>query len=293
MSCRSSLEKPMKETYDILVIGAGPAGALAAETAADAGCSVLLLEKRSAIGTPLRCAEGIMKADLEEFIEPDSAWISAVIKREIIVAPDGRQITITSKDIAGYTLDRKRFDRALVWNAIDAGAKVEVKSLAKPFLENGKIVGAIVTQNGITRISERVSLLLLMAWNHNSPSRQESIPLCICQRLQHAWNILLPASTLRKIPISSISHMLLLRPVICGFFRKERTVQISVSAFVAIILVMGIGQKITWMHLFRNSIRMAEFLRSFLAVFRSPDRWRRPMPIISLLQEMPPIFLMQ
>lgn len=40
----------MKDAYDILVIGGGPAGAIAAKTAAEAGFSVLLVEKRPAIG---------------------------------------------------------------------------------------------------------------------------------------------------------------------------------------------------------------------------------------------------
>jgi choline dehydrogenase-like flavoprotein len=36
----------MKDNYDLLVIGGGPGGALAARTAATAGYSVLLVEKR-------------------------------------------------------------------------------------------------------------------------------------------------------------------------------------------------------------------------------------------------------
>ncbi|HJJ27275.1 MAG TPA: FAD-dependent monooxygenase [Methanocorpusculum sp.] len=36
----------MKPEYDVLVVGGGPSGALAAEVAAKAGVSVLLVEKR-------------------------------------------------------------------------------------------------------------------------------------------------------------------------------------------------------------------------------------------------------
>ena len=66
----------MKSKYEVLVIGGGPAGALAAKTAAEKGFSVCLVEKRPAIGAPVRCAEGIGKEALAEFIEPDSRWIS-------------------------------------------------------------------------------------------------------------------------------------------------------------------------------------------------------------------------
>ncbi|HJJ94779.1 MAG TPA: FAD-dependent oxidoreductase, partial [Methanocorpusculum sp.] len=51
----------MKDSYDILVVGGGPGGAVAARTAAEAGLSVLLVEKRSAVGVPVRSGESIRK----------------------------------------------------------------------------------------------------------------------------------------------------------------------------------------------------------------------------------------
>ncbi|HNC98535.1 MAG TPA: FAD-dependent oxidoreductase, partial [Myxococcota bacterium] len=66
----------MRTDYDLLVIGGGPAGAIAARTAAQAGHSVLLVEKRPAIGAPVRCAEGIGKEALAEFVTPDERWIA-------------------------------------------------------------------------------------------------------------------------------------------------------------------------------------------------------------------------
>ena len=139
----------MNSAYDVIVIGAGPAGAMAAEAAAKAGCSVLIAEKRAAIGTPLRCAEGIFRQDLEPFIQPDMAWIDAEIRCGVLVAPDGRKVTVTSPDTCGYVLDRKRFDRALIWKAVDAGAEVVVRARAVPLMENGKVAGALITENGV------------------------------------------------------------------------------------------------------------------------------------------------
>jgi len=48
----------MKEEYDVVVVGAGPGGSIAARTAAE-DCDVLLIEKRQEIGSPVRCAEGV------------------------------------------------------------------------------------------------------------------------------------------------------------------------------------------------------------------------------------------
>ena len=44
---------------DVLVIGGGPAGSSAAKHAALGGAKVILLDKRSEIGAPKRCAEGV------------------------------------------------------------------------------------------------------------------------------------------------------------------------------------------------------------------------------------------
>jgi digeranylgeranylglycerophospholipid reductase len=144
----------MKSKYDVLVIGGGPAGALAARTAAEKGLSALIVEKRPAIGAPVRCAEGIGKEALHEFIDPDPRWISAEMTGAGIVAPDGFVMKLDSAMAGGkvgYVLDRKIFDRELVWKASDAGADVAVKSRASaPLMENGFVRGARIEYAGKT-----------------------------------------------------------------------------------------------------------------------------------------------
>ena len=143
----------MKSNYDILVIGGGPAGALAAKTAAEAGNSVCLIEKRPAIGTPVRCAEGIGKELLKEYIKPDPRWISADIERARIISPNGTAIKLDQDragNEVGYVLDRKIFDRELIWQAAEAGADVIVKTRATaPIMENGAVRGAKVLSAGM------------------------------------------------------------------------------------------------------------------------------------------------
>src|SRR2546422_9446950 len=51
----------MDHQIDVLVVGAGPTGSTAATYAALGGAGVLLIEKRSEIGTPVRCAGGVAK----------------------------------------------------------------------------------------------------------------------------------------------------------------------------------------------------------------------------------------
>jgi digeranylgeranylglycerophospholipid reductase len=142
----------MKNKYDVLVIGGGPAGALAAKTAVEKGLSACIIEKRQAIGTPVRCAEGIGREALHEFIDPDPRWISAEMTGASIVAPDGFFMKLESAyagNKVGYILDRKFFDRELVWKAAEAGADVAVKSRASaPIMDHGVVKGAKVEYCG-------------------------------------------------------------------------------------------------------------------------------------------------
>ncbi|MDV0442833.1 NAD(P)/FAD-dependent oxidoreductase [Methanorbis rubei] len=143
----------MKDAYDVVVVGAGPAGAMAAREAAVCGASVLLVEKRPAVGAPVRCAEGIVTRDLLEFTTPDPKWISAVIRRARFMGPGGANFLISGKsddEVLGYTLDRKIFDRELVMRAADAGVEVAVHARAVPFVEDNRIAGAVIHQHGVS-----------------------------------------------------------------------------------------------------------------------------------------------
>jgi digeranylgeranylglycerophospholipid reductase len=128
------------------VIGAGPAGSIAAKTAAEKGLDVLLIEKRQEIGDPVRCAEGVSKEYLKKHVEIDKKWICADLKGSRIYAPDGTKIEM-SEEIAGgevgYVLERKIFDRALAEKAAKAGAEVRVKTRATDLIiEDDFVKGA-------------------------------------------------------------------------------------------------------------------------------------------------------
>ncbi len=123
----------MKTDYDVVVIGAGPAGSLAAKTAAENGLDVLLIEKRQEIGVPVRCAEGVSKEAIQQFVEIDRRWIAAEVVGAKVYAPDGTEIVMGEEmagNEVGFVLERKIFDRHLARLAAKAGANVLVKTTA-------------------------------------------------------------------------------------------------------------------------------------------------------------------
>ncbi len=120
---------------DILVIGAGPAGSTAAKHAAIGGASVIVIDKKSEIGSPKRCAEGVSKDGLKKLgIEPSPRWVTKEATGVRMVSPNGTAVNLTDEKVklpeAGYILERKVFDKHMAMDAGRAGAKIMVKTLA-------------------------------------------------------------------------------------------------------------------------------------------------------------------
>ena len=128
----------MLET-DVLVIGAGPAGSAAAKHAALGGADVILIDKKSEIGTPKRCAEGIYDHGLQWLgIEPDPQWAVQRINGGTIISPDKTRLTLDETILPekGYIIERKVFDKYMAMDAARAGAQIMVKTLAKSILKD-------------------------------------------------------------------------------------------------------------------------------------------------------------
>ena len=117
---------------DILVVGAGPSGSLAAKEAALKGANVLLIDRKSEIGSPKRCAEGVSKEGLKELgIKPDKRWIARELDCVRLVSPNNTSVWLDTSKIpipeAGYILERKVFDKHMAMDAARAGAKIMIK----------------------------------------------------------------------------------------------------------------------------------------------------------------------
>jgi digeranylgeranylglycerophospholipid reductase len=140
----------LKNSYDVIVVGAGPAGSMAALWAAKNGVSVLLVEKDREIGVPVRCAEAVGKEDFEKVLEGsiDERWIAARINRFQFVAPDGTSI-YPQVNVTGYVLHRKLFDFDLAQRAAHCGAKVITKTYVSGLVsKNGTVKGVICNYKG-------------------------------------------------------------------------------------------------------------------------------------------------
>jgi len=119
----------MSHNFDLVIIGAGPAGSAAAFTAVEQGVSVLLLEEHPKIGVPVVCAEGITCGSIKDYLEIKPEWVATAISGSYVRSPDGDEFKIEHPR-AGYILDRMTFDPALAQMAEMRGAVTKTSAKA-------------------------------------------------------------------------------------------------------------------------------------------------------------------
>ena len=117
-------------SYDVVVVGAGPAGSIAAKYAAMAGARTLVIEEHAASGSPVQCTGLVSSKTLDVCDIKPGAWMYQKIKGAHIFSPDGSSISIGGEKVRAYVIDRTIFDRHLLQRAVEAGADVMMKTKA-------------------------------------------------------------------------------------------------------------------------------------------------------------------
>ena len=138
------------DDFDVIIVGAGPAGSSAAYKLAEQGQQVLLLERGKSPGSKNVYGGRIYPYSLSELI-PDyktDAPIERYVKKENIVfmtESSSTSITYSSyldSDKNSFTAIRSKFDEWLANKAVDKGAtlfpEIRVDDI---IIENNKVVG--------------------------------------------------------------------------------------------------------------------------------------------------------
>ena len=136
--------------YDIVVVGAGPAGSSAARRAAEKGVKVLLIEDHKEIGRPVHCSGWINGCPYTEKL------IEEFGRHEIITNVDrwrvwtpGGELAYEFKFNGGYFVDRIRLDQFLAKTAVQAGAELSIRTKVIDLIkEDEKILGVTVQKKG-------------------------------------------------------------------------------------------------------------------------------------------------
>jgi geranylgeranyl reductase family protein len=114
------------EKYDVVVVGAGTAGCLTAETVAKAGLKVCLLDskKQEKIGEKI-CGDAVGRHHFDELglAVPKGEELRNRIKGIKIHSPNMQTVfEVTGEHLYGFILDRHLFGQRLLHEAVDTGA---------------------------------------------------------------------------------------------------------------------------------------------------------------------------
>lgn len=113
-------------SYDVVVIGAGPAGGSAAMHAAKAGLRTAILEDHPTAGEPVHCGECLSDlAFARTGLNPPAEAISLHVKGVRVLFPSGGAPLLTEP---GVVLEKHKFEQWLAGEAARAGAETRYNS---------------------------------------------------------------------------------------------------------------------------------------------------------------------
>jgi len=138
-----------KPEYDVVVVGAGPAGLCAARSAATGNAKVLILEKEREIGYPVKTSGGTWIDDVARFGIPQGYYNP--ISRCVFSSPRNSAL-FTYKDPKVCILDVRRTYQHLAFECGKAGCQIALGASAQGLLrKNGIVAGVAYSQHGDTR----------------------------------------------------------------------------------------------------------------------------------------------
>ncbi|MBZ0297439.1 MAG: geranylgeranyl reductase family protein [Anaerolineae bacterium] len=138
--------------HDVIVVGSGPGGAIAAATLAEQGKSVLLVDRQSFPRDKV-CGDG-MPVEVMKMLRELGIDMGALDYHRVysltITGPNGRAITTQENphDSFSMTAPRYSFDHALHNHALQQGAHFEQMQIQEPLCHDGRVIGVIERRGG-------------------------------------------------------------------------------------------------------------------------------------------------
>jgi digeranylgeranylglycerophospholipid reductase len=143
--------------YDVIVVGAGPAGSAAARECAMLGLSTLCLEEHGTIGYPVQCAGLLSTAAFAECRIPSERSVLNKVTGARVITGKGSELLIDAKTTRAVIVDRGTLDREIAQAAADAGAEFRLRTAVY------NVRGNVVLTRGVNGHGETGFRLLIAA----------------------------------------------------------------------------------------------------------------------------------
>lgn len=152
----------MNGEFDVIVIGAGPAGSYAALTAAKHGCSVAIFEEHSAVGWPRHDPGWLMESDFaESLLGSLSKTVSWTRMKEFRVCNAESGDLVEKCTRGGYFVRRDLLEKEIAAMAVKAGANLFLQTKVEGLLKREGIVEGVETAS--SRIPSAKAKIIICA----------------------------------------------------------------------------------------------------------------------------------
>jgi digeranylgeranylglycerophospholipid reductase len=136
-------------SFDVVVIGAGPAGGYLAGKVAAAGYEVALVEEHREIGEPIQCG-GLVTPRVFDYVKCKETIIGSVHGAELY-SPSGRRLVIDGHQTEAVVVQRALFDRAIATDAVRKGAHTFLGAQAQSAMRENGGVEVVIDQDGASK----------------------------------------------------------------------------------------------------------------------------------------------
>jgi digeranylgeranylglycerophospholipid reductase len=178
---RSRLERRLLKKFDVIVVGAGTGGCLAAKTLAKAGLKVCMIDRKAEqnIGDKV-CGDAIGKHHFDNIglAHPSGKELDQKIEGIKVYSPDMEtEVNVKGEGVHGYLVNRLLFGQRLVKEAKDAGATLMDQTIVTdPIIKNGYIVGVSAKNLKTDENSELLAQVVVEASGHSAVLRKKLPP---------------------------------------------------------------------------------------------------------------------
>ena len=167
--------------FDVIVVGAGTGGCLAAKTAAEAGLRVCMIDRKAEqkIGDKV-CGDAIGKHHFDNIgiAHPSGEELDQTMEGIIVYSPDMETVvTVKGEGVHGYLINRLLFGQRLLKEAKDAGATlIDSTFVTEPIIKDGYVVGVSAKDLKTEENSEIFARVVVDASGYSAVLRKKLPP---------------------------------------------------------------------------------------------------------------------
>lgn len=156
--------------YDVIVVGAGPAGSYAAYELASSGHSVAVFEEKSAPGLNA-CCTGIISTECFQSLGLGTDAILTKVNSGKFFSPSGRCLRLQTEKVQAYVVNRLLLDRAITCKAQSKGAEYFFSSPVIDIIPGKDNIQAEVLCSGARQVFSARAVVLANGFRHKLPKK--------------------------------------------------------------------------------------------------------------------------